>query len=174
MSALALALLLAQAPPLKVAVIDISDSDAIYEDVSRALAEDVVKVLRAAGFEAVRVDESELPEAGCQVGPCLAKVARDQQAQVLVALDAKELDKVKLGVGLTALLGSNGTPLAGGRYVVRADKKRAPKELPEFAARLMAEVTKLYRPALRAPDAGAADAGTARASTGPPADGGRR
>lgn len=149
MLALALTLVLAQ-PPLKVAVIDISDSDAIYEDVSRGLAEDVVKALRAAGFEAARVDESELPEGGCQVGPCLAGVARDQRAQVLVALDATELDKVKIGVGLTALLGSNGAPLAGGRYVVRADRKRAPRELPDFAARLLVEATKALRPATRA------------------------
>jgi hypothetical protein len=156
---LVLAIVVAQQPGLRVTVIDISDSDAIYEDVSRGLAEEVVKALVAAGFDAHRVDESELPEGPCKVGPCLAKVARAEKAQVMVTLDAKELEKTKLGVGLTALLGRDGTPLAGARYILKVKQKKAPKELGAFATELLAKANQMLRPAPAA-DAGRADAGT--------------
>lgn len=161
MVTLVLALLLAQAAPFRVTVIDVSESDAIYEDVSRALAEDVARALSAAGFEAARIDESELPEFPCPPGPCLARVARQQKAQVLVTLDAKELDKVKIGVGLTALLGRDGTPLAGARYTLQVNQKKVPKELTAFGAQLLAQLNKLVRP--KGADAGSADAGRADA-----------
>lgn len=163
MVTLVLAVLLAQAAPLRVTVIDVSESDAIYEDVSRGLAEDVARALTAAGFEATRIDESELPEFPCPPGPCLARVARQQKAHVLVTLDAKELDKARLGVGLTALLGSNGMPLAGARYTLAPNQKKVPKELTAFGAQLQAQLSKL------APTP-AADAGGGRTGS---ADGGK-
>ncbi len=163
---LSLAVLLAQVPsPVRVTVIDVSEADAIYEDVSRGLAEDVTRALAAAGFEATRIDESELPEFPCPPGPCLAKVARQQKAHVLVTLDAKELDKVKIGVGLTALLGTNGMPLLGARYALKAGQKKAPKELTEFGPKLLAQVAKAYRP-VAPKDAGTAAADAGRADAG--------
>jgi hypothetical protein len=154
---LVLAVVLAQPAPLRVTVIDISDSDAIYEDISRGLAEDVTRALAAAGFDATRIDESELPQFPCPPGPCLARVAKDTRAQMLVTLDARELDKVKVGVGLTALLGRDGTPLAGARYTLTQQQKKVPRELTAFAADLFARANKLLRPAPA--DAGVRDAG---------------
>lgn len=163
MVTLALALVLAQVPsPVRVTVIDVSEQDAIYEDVSRALAEALAKFLGESGFEASRVDESEFPEFPCPPGPCLAKVARMQKAHVLVTLDAKEVDKTTTAVGLTALLGTNGMPLAGARYTLKAGQKKAPKELTAFPAKLLAQVAKAYRP-VAPPDGGTkarGDAGT--------------
>jgi hypothetical protein len=150
---LALALVLAQAP-VRVTVIDVSDSDAIYEDVSRGLAEDVAKALTAAGFDAHRVDESEMPDADCKVGPCLAKVVKSQNAQVLVTLDAKELDKKKIAIGLTGLLGSNGEPLTGARYTLKVGQKKTPKELTAFGVDLLARAAKKLKPPAPAVDAG--------------------
>ncbi len=153
------ALVLSQAP--KAAVIDVSAPDAVYEDVSRALAEQVSAALNAAGFEAVRVDENELPEEGCREGPCLGKVARQKQALVLVTLDATELDKKRTQVAIAALLGLNGMPLAGGRYVAKEGQKKPPKELLDFTrtvfekARKAMEEIEAWKAAHRpAPDAG--------------------
>ena len=116
-------------------VLDVSAEDAVYEDESRALCVEAVEVLTAKGFTARRVDESELPPAGCRAGPCLEKVARG--SDVLVTLDAVELDKGKLGVAVTALAGRTGMPLAGGRYHVGTKSKRPPKELEKFAEKLL-------------------------------------
>jgi hypothetical protein len=126
--------LLAQAPaPLKAAVVDISASDAIYEDISRGLANDAASALTQAGFVAVRIDESELPPR-CRVGPCLGEMARAQGADVVVTLDAEETgpDNANAKVAIAALWGANGEALAGGRYTVVPGKKR-PKPLTTFA-----------------------------------------
>ena len=143
---LLVALALAQAPKVRVAVVDVSDADAVYEDVSRALADDVAEALTKAGFDAARIDESEMPDEGCRIGPCLARVARSSRAAILVALDAVEIDKKKVGVGLTALQGSNGAPLAGTRYQVLLGKKKVPKELSGFGAQLQAAWVKATTP----------------------------
>ncbi len=134
MGSLLLAAVLTQAPAtLKVAVVDVSAPDAIYEDVSRQLAAQVAEALMRAGAVAVRVDESELPPQGCRIGPCLGEVAKQQGAHVVVALDAEEVDAETSKVAVTALWGSNGEPLAGGRYVVRLGGK-VPKGLKRFVA----------------------------------------
>jgi hypothetical protein len=118
--------------PAKAAVVDISAPDAIYEDVSRALADDVVFALNQAGLVAVRVEEQEVPR-GCRGGPCLGKVAKAQSAQVLVTVEAEEVDGgAKSRVLVTAMRGSDGVPLAGGRYENVPGGKRA-KGLTAFA-----------------------------------------
>lgn len=117
-----------------VVVLDVSAEDAVYEDESRALAEEVVALFNAKGFTARRVDESELPRRGCRAGPCLEKVAKG--SDVLVTLDVVELAKNKLGAAVTALAGRTGMPLAGGRYEVGPKTKRPPKELDAFARKL--------------------------------------
>ena len=163
MTPLLLALLLCQSP--KAAVIDVSASDAVYEDVSRGLAEQVAHALDGAGFDAVRVDENELPESGCRAGPCLAKVAKDHHALVLVTLDATEVDKTHTQVALAALLGLNGLPLAGARYVAKQGAKKLPKELVDFTQKVFAQAQKAQAEidAWKAAhaDAGARDAGAA-------------
>jgi hypothetical protein len=151
---LAVVLVASQAPqPLqaKVAVLDVSAEDAVYEDESRALAEEVVRVLEAKGLAARRVDESELPAEGCRAGPCLEKVAKG--SDVLVTLDAVEISKGRLGVAVTALAGKTGMPLAGGRYHVGPKTKRPAKELEKFAQKVLDAVTP--KPKKAPPDAGA-------------------
>lgn len=139
MGALLVALVLSQAPAtLKVAVVDVSAPDAIYEDVSRELASQVAEVLTKAGTVAVRVDENEA--AGCRIGPCLGQVAKGQGAHVVVTVDAEEVDASTSRVAVTALWGFNGEPLAGGRYVARGLKK-APKDLTRFAAEVVKQAT---------------------------------
>lgn len=129
--------MLSQAPTtLRVAVVDVSAPDAIYEDVSRQLASQVAEALTKAGLLAVRVDENELPPGGCRIGPCLGEVAKAQGAHVVVTVDAEEVDESTSRVAVTALWGTNGEPLAGGRYVVRGQKK-APRALTTFAADAM-------------------------------------
>lgn len=131
MVALLLTLALAQAPAtLKVAVVDVSAPDAIYEDVSRQLALEVAQALTKGGTVAVRVDENELPPEGCRVGPCLGEVAKAQGAHVVVTVDCVEVDASTTRVAVTALWGTNGEPLAGGRYV--AGQKKAAKALTQF------------------------------------------
>lgn len=126
--------MLSQAPAtLRVAVVDVSAPDAIYEDVSRQLASQVAEALTKVGLVAVRVDENELPPGGCRIGPCLGEVAKAQGAHVVVTVDAEEVDESTSRVAVTALWGTNGEPLAGGRYVVRGQKK-APRALATFAA----------------------------------------
>lgn len=124
-------------PPVRtVVVLDVSAEDAIYGDESRALCDEVVEVFVKAGFSARRVEEDELPRGGCRFGPCLEKVAKG--SDVLVTLDAVELDKSKTGVATTALAGRTGMPLAGGRYHVTPKGKRPAKELTAFAAKVLA------------------------------------
>ena len=148
----------------KVAVIDVSAPDEVYEDESRALAEDVVMVLNKGGFIAERVDERELPLAGCRIGPCLGKVSVQRGAQVVVALDAKELPDKRVGVSMTAMRATDGLPLTAIRYAVKPGSK-SPPELAQFAKDLLKHALK----ALAVPDAGmrAADGGMADASVTP-------
>jgi hypothetical protein len=130
------------APPVtgpRVVVVDVSAPDAVYEDVSRALAEDVVAALKTAGLEAVRIGENELPEQGCRIGPCLGQVAREQKARVVVILEATELDKTRTSVSLAAMAGHNGMPISAKRYVVKSGGK-PPKELKAFATDLATRV----------------------------------
>ena len=159
------------APSPQAAVIDVSAPDAVYEDVSRALAEQVSAALNGAGFEAVRVDENELPEDGCRAGPCLAKVAKDKHAQVLVTLDATELDKKRTQVNVAALFGLNGMPLAGGRYVSKEGDKKLPKELVAFTKKVFEQAQKaqaeLEEWKRKRSGAGRADGGARDASTAP-------
>lgn len=142
MGALFLSLVLAQAAPatLKVAVVDVSAPDAIYEDVSRRLAGELAEALTKAGTVAVRVDESELPPEGCRIGPCLGEVAKAQGAHVVVTVDCVEVDASTSKVSVTALWGANGEPLAGGRYVANG-KKKAPKGLTRFVGDVVAQAT---------------------------------
>jgi hypothetical protein len=129
----------AQTPAQTVVVLDVSAEDAVYEDESRELALEVVDLMNSKGLIARRVDESELPRKGCKEGPCLAKVAKG--SMVLVTVDVVELDKGKWGVGVTALAGHNGMPLAGGRYQVDARSKRPAKELEKFVQKVVEAVT---------------------------------
>jgi hypothetical protein len=131
---LLLALVLAVGP--RTAVLDASAPDAIYEDVSRALADDAVAALAAAGLSAHRVEEDELPEGGCRSGPCLERVAQAQRAEVLVVLDAREVGRGKaksVAVGVLALDGRTGRPLAGQRYTAGP---RARAALTAFAGKV--------------------------------------
>ena len=132
---------LAQLPPARVVVIDVSAPDAVYEDVSRALAEQVVAQLREAGLESVRIDENELPDEGCRLGPCLGVVAKARQARVVVIVDAVELDKKgKTQVAVAAMAGRDGMPISVKRYVVKAGAKPGP-ELKAFVADLAKRLT---------------------------------
>jgi hypothetical protein len=140
--ALALATLLSQAPPV-VAVIDISSEDAIYEDVSRRYAESLVEALTKEGVPAVRVDESELPEEGCRLGPCLGVAARGKGALAVVTLDAEELSKTKSKVVVTVMRATNGEPLAGGRYELNVGMRKIPKGLTAFLAAVKKAMAKV-------------------------------
>ena len=143
-------LCVAQAPlKVKVALIDVSAPDEVYEDESRALADDAVTVLNKSGFFAERVDERELPREGCRIGPCLGKVSLQRGAQVVVALDATELPDKRIGVSMTAMRSTDGLPLAAVRYVATLAGKPA-KELTAFAKDLLKNAVK----ALTVPDAG--------------------
>ena len=149
MFAYALALVVSQTPPL-VAVIDISSEDAIYEDVSRRYAQSLVEALTKEGVTAVRVDESELPPEGCRLGPCLGVAARGKGALAVVTLDAEELSATKSKVVVTVMRATNGEPLAGGRYELKAGVKKLPKGLTSFLAqakKAMAKVTAAAKPA---------------------------
>lgn len=148
MYGLALVALLSQTP-VRVVVIDVSAPDAIYEDVSRALADQVVQAMVSAGLEAERVDERELPDEGCRIGPCLGVIGRAHKAHVVVIVDAAEVDKKRSGVSVAALYGRDGRPLAAKRYTVEGVGK-APKALGVFVAEVSREATALVAP----PDAG--------------------
>ncbi|MFT3706093.1 MAG: hypothetical protein QM817_00365 [Archangium sp.] len=145
MLSLVTALLLSQAAPsFQVAIIDISADDAIYEDVSRRYAQSLVEALSKEGITAVRVDESELPPEGCKLGPCLGVAARAKGALAVVTLDAEELSESKSKVVVTMMRATNGEPLAGGRYELKAGAKKPPKGLVSFLAaakKAMAKVT---------------------------------
>lgn len=133
---------LAQAPA-RVAVIDISPEDAIYEDVSRRYTTSLVEALTKEGVTAVRVDESELPPEGCRLGPCLGVAARAKGALAVVTLDAEELSETKSRVVVTMMRATTGEPLAGGRYELKAGAKKAPKGLTNFLAQVKKALTKL-------------------------------
>jgi hypothetical protein len=122
---------LQQAAP-QVAIIDISADDAIYEDVSRRYAESLADALSKDGITAVRIDESELPPEGCKLGPCLGVAARAKGALTVVTLDAEELSETKSKVVVTLMRATNGEPLAGGRYELKAGSKKAPRGLTQF------------------------------------------
>jgi len=154
--AFVVAVALSQGP--RAAVIDVSAPDAIYEDVSRSYAADVVRALDKAGFDARRVDESELPEKGCRFGPCLADVAKANKADVVITLDAVEVDSKKNGVAVAAMWGRNGEPLTVKRYTVKSNGK-PPKELAAFATETLAALAKRLAPAPPKPPRPSADAG---------------
>ncbi len=120
-------------PVTKVAVVDVSQPDAIFEDVSRGIADEVVEALKATGLQAVRIDERDLPEAGCRLGPCLGEAAKAQQAQVVVMVDCAEKSPTVSTVRLAALWATNGAPVAVSRYDVEAEHKKVPKPLRTFA-----------------------------------------
>jgi len=130
---LSLCLILAQAPVTKVAVVDVSAPDDIYEDVSRGLSDAVVEALKATGLEAIRIDERDLPASGCRLGPCLGEAARAQNAQVVVMVDCSEAGETASGVKLAALWSNNGAPVAVSKYQVTHEQKKVPKQLMKFA-----------------------------------------
>jgi hypothetical protein len=136
------ALVLNQPTP-RLAVIDISAEDAIYEDVSRGLAESLTRVLNANGLTAVRIDESELPPTGCRLGPCLGVAARAKGAVALVTLDAEELSPEVSAVVVTVMRATNGEPLAGGRYRIKVGATKPPKPLTAFLAQVKKAMSKL-------------------------------
>jgi hypothetical protein len=116
---------------VRVAVLDVSAPDAIYEDVSRGLAERVSDELLKRGFLSKRVDESELPVEHCRVGPCLGVIAKAQAADVLLLLDATEGEKGRVDVTLSAMRGRDGLPLAAGRWTTTSEGKTN-KQLSKF------------------------------------------
>jgi len=130
MLSVALTLVLAQGT-VRVAVLDVSAPDAIYEDVSRALAQTVSDELLKKGFLSKRVDESEVPVDGCRIGPCLGVIAKSQAADVLVIVDAVEGTKGKIEVVLSAMRGRDGLPLAAGKWATTAEGKQN-KQLLKF------------------------------------------
>lgn len=143
--ALALLVLTQSPPAVRVAVVDTSASDAVYEDVSRGIAVQVVDALDRAGVTGVRVDESELPPEGCKPGPCLAQVAKSQKAHVVVALEAEEIDKKSTRVRLAALWGYDGAPLAVAQCIFVAGKA-PPKIVAKFATKVRTEATARLSP----------------------------
>jgi hypothetical protein len=116
---------------VRVAVLDVSAPDAVYEDVSRALAERVSDELLKRGFLSKRVDESEVPVEGCRIGPCLGVIAKSQSADVLVLVDATEGTKGQVAVVLSAMRGRDGLPLAAGKWSTTVDGKQN-KQLTKF------------------------------------------
>lgn len=149
MLSLVTALVLSQGM-IRVSVLDVSAPDAIYEDVSRGLAERVSDELLKAGFLSRRADESELPGEGCRIGPCLAAIAQTQRADVLLLLDATEGAKGKVEVSLTAMRGRDGLPLAAGKWSTTAEGK-LDKRLTKFISALQKAVSKNVTPAEEAP-----------------------
>jgi hypothetical protein len=125
---------LAQLSTVRVVVIDASAPDAIYEDVSRELAEQVVAELKKTGLTTHRIDENELPPGGCRFGPCLGRLAQEHQATVVVTLDAEEIDERRSRVGLAALWAHNGAPITASRYV--AHRSQPSRQLRAFSATL--------------------------------------
>ena len=140
MLSVALTLVLAQGT-VRVAVLDVSAADAIYEDVSRALAEKVSDELLKKGFLSKRVDESEVPVDGCRIGPCLGVIAKSQSADVLVIVDAVEGAKGTVEVVLSAMRGRAGLPLAAGKWTTTAEGKQN-KQLSKFLVATQKAVAK--------------------------------
>ncbi len=149
------ALVLASGP--RIIVLDVSVPDAIYEDVSRGIADSLVSELKQRGLDAVRVDEREMSVENCRGGPCLGVVAKEQKAHVVITLDATELEtsKASYGVSVTAMAGRNGMPLAGGRYELKDGRRKKPKGLDEFVQKIVDVAAKFPPPR----DGGVADAG---------------
>lgn len=144
MLSVALTLVLAQGT-VRVAVLDVSAADAIYEDVSRTLAEKVSDELLKKGFLSKRVDESEVPIDGCRIGPCLGVIAKSQSADVLVIVDAVEGTKGKVEVVLSAMRGRDGLPLAAGKWSTTAEGKQN-KQLSKFLVAMQKAVEKNVSP----------------------------
>lgn len=142
----AVALSLLSQAPVQIAVIDISAEDAIYEDVSRRFTQSLVDALSKEGLSAVRVDESELPPEGCRLGPCLGAAARAKGALTVVTLDAEEVNDVKSRVVVTMMRATNGEPLAGGRYELKAGVKKAPRGLTAFLTQAKKAMAKVAPP----------------------------
>ena len=140
------AVMLVQQVAPQVAIIDISADDAIYEDVSRRYAESLADALSKDGITAVRIDESELPPEGCKLGPCLGVAARAKGALTVVTLDAEELSETKSKVVVTLMRATNGEPLAGGRYELKAGSKKAPKGLTQFLSAVKKAMSKVNGP----------------------------
>jgi hypothetical protein len=140
MLSVALTLVLAQGT-VRVAVLDVSAADAIYEDVSRALTEKVSDELLKKGFLSKRVDESEVPIDGCRIGPCLGVIAKSQSADVLVIVDAVEGAKGTVEVVLSAMRGRDGLPLAAGKWSTTAEGKQN-KQLSKFLVAMQKAVAK--------------------------------
>lgn len=134
--ALTLTVLAQQPAVTTVAVIDVSAPDAIYEDLSRRVAERVVVALESAGVRAVRVDENELPEEGCRIGPCLGVAARAKGAQVVVMVDAAEEGKKAISVRLAGLWSTNGAPVAVATFQLPELEAPVPKIVARFAKKV--------------------------------------
>jgi hypothetical protein len=116
---------------LRVAVLDVSAPDAIYEDVSRELTQRVSDELLGRGFSARRVDESELTVENCRIGPCLGVIAKAQSADILVVVDAAEGAKGKVDVVLSAMRGRDGLPLSVGKWATTSEGKKG-RQLTKF------------------------------------------
>ncbi len=142
MLSLLLTACLAQAAP-RVAVVDVSAPDAIYGDVSRALADALVAQLEKAGVEALRIEDEELPEGGCRLGPCLGVLARAHQAQVVVMLDATEVDAQRSAVAVAAMASRNGQPVAVKKYQAVNGRSKPAPALVAFAEDVAARTRKL-------------------------------
>lgn len=119
-------------PSLKLAVLDVSAPDAIYQDVSTGLADRLSEAFLKRGFLACRIDETQVPPKaeGCRLGPCLGIIAAAHQVDVLVILDATETDK-GIDVTLSAMRGRDGLPLAAGKWATTAAGKPT-KKLTRF------------------------------------------
>jgi hypothetical protein len=94
----------------------------------------------------VRIDESELPPEGCKLGPCLGVAARAKGALTVVTLDAEELSEAKSKVVVTLMRATNGEPLAGGRYELKAGSKKAPRGLTQFLIAVKKAMSKVNGP----------------------------
>jgi len=137
--AVLLRVLVSQTEP-RIIVIDVSAPDAIYEDVSRALADDVVNGFSKAKVWTLRVDENEMPK-GCRAGPCLGKVAQERRADIVVTLDAEQEGEGVPKISISAMRGTNGELLAALRY--RAQPKGKPtKKFMEFVGNALKALRK--------------------------------
>ncbi len=137
-------LILAQsdAVPLRAMVVDVSKDDAIYEDVSRGLSEALALALTQKGVVSVRVDERELP-VGCRLGPCLKDIAQQKSVQIVITVDAQEINATASLVAAAALDAKNGAPLAGTRY--RSPSKDQKKAIDLFAKAIVKSMAHAQR-----------------------------
>ena len=114
---LALSFTLAAAP--RAALVDVSAPDAVYEDESRAIANQMVAQLAKVGVDAVRVEEAELPEGGCRYGPCLGELGKLKQANLVISMDVVQLKGGHWGIAIATLAARNGQPLASGKFELK-------------------------------------------------------